>query len=59
MMTAADPYREDSLWTKYREMKGVLSCVPPCAGASAPRFDDSGRLVDMTEVQQNLFIGSE
>ncbi len=29
---------------------------PPLSG---PRFDDSGRLVDMSEVRQNLFIGSE
>ncbi len=60
-MSAADRYREDSLWPKYREMKAVLGCVAPCAGApaSALRFDDSGRLVDMTEVQHGLFIGSE
>ena len=86
-LTAA--YREDTLWSKYKEIKKVLDVpVPPptslprttttaesCAkmptamsGAEAkirtlsrhtPRYDDSGRFVDMTEVAQGVFVGSE
>ena len=60
-------YREDTLWSKYKEIKKVLDqprgyLLHKQAGLSLdsnPRYDDSGRLVDMSEVQDNLFIGSE
>ncbi len=54
-------HREDTLWSKYNEIKRVLleKRRPAAAIRQPDRFDDSGRRVDMTEVQQNLFIGSE
>ncbi len=60
MTSAADRYREDSLWTKYRQIKGVLDGASANSARDLVRlYDDSGRVVDMSEVQTNLFVGSE
>ncbi len=57
-----DRYREDTLWTKYRELKLLLDSeppeLPPGSVSEGPRYDDSGRFVDMSQVAENLFIGS-
>jgi len=51
---------EDTLWSKYGRLReALLAGADALADRPALRYDDSGRLVDMTEVADALFIGSE
>lgn len=55
-------YEEDNLWSKYRKLKQTCETValdPHRYAACGPRKDDSGRVVDMTEVFHNLFLGDQ
>lgn len=55
-------FPEDTLWSKFKEIKRVLELTSNDKATRwahvKPRFDDSGRFVDMTEVKPRLFIGS-
>ena len=47
------------MWPGFRELQCVLA-APSVEKRLAPvLYDDSGRLVDMTMVWENLFIGDE
>ncbi len=53
-------YRDNfSLWTIFHDLKSIVD-QPVIEKCQAPIFiDDSGRLVNMTEIFPNLFIGDE
>ena len=54
---------EESLWPVFHKLKAVLETRPEkkAAGGSGCQvtYDDSKRIVDMTEILPNLFIGDE
>jgi hypothetical protein len=51
-----DPF---TLWSVFHDLKSVVD-KPNVERRLTPVFvDDSGRLVDMTEIFPNLFIGDE
>lgn len=52
---------EENLWAIYHQLKAVLDSPAAVSRRRAHSviFDDSGRLVDMTEILPNLFIGDE
>ena len=60
-MAKTEPPRGQSptLWSTYYEIKAVLDA--PLIEKRAVRviYDDSKRIVDMTEILPNLFIGDE
>ena len=82
-MSSLDSHREDTLWSKFNEIKAVLresrkagknpvkfstgvgganpgqTVVNTYSAVEPPRYDDSGRFVDMTQVYEGIFIGGE
>jgi len=48
-----------SMWPEYKEMKAVLATKRVEKLSEPVLFDDSGRHVDMTEIIENLFIGTQ
>jgi len=47
------------MWTRFAEMKQVLDEPVIHKRIINQLYDDSGRLVDMTEIQTDLFIGNQ
>jgi len=47
------------MWPGFRELQSVLQAPSVEKRVVKLVQDDSGRLVDMTEIRNNLFIGDE
>ena len=47
------------MWPGFRELQSVLQTPSVQKRVTKLLQDDSGRLVDMTEIRSNLFIGDE
>ena len=47
------------MWPGFRELQSVIQSTSVERRAVTTLKDDSGRLVDMTEIRENLFIGDE
>ena len=47
------------MWPGFRELQCVLAAPSVEKRLATVLHDDSGRLVDMTRVRENLFIGDE
>lgn len=60
-MTSTNTNRGTSptLWSTYYEIKAVLEAPLVEKRNVAVIYDDSRRVVDMTEIKPNLFIGDE
>merc|ERR1711884_780779 len=53
-------HREESLWSLFHKLKAVLENPPAVERKTHPvTYDDSRRVVDMTEILPNLFVGDE
>ena len=51
--------RSPTLWTTYHEIKAVIDVPLERKRVVQIIYDDSNRVVDMTEIAPNLFIGDE
>ena len=51
--------KEETLWSVFHKLKGVLDAPSVEKKAHHVTYDDSKRIVDMTEILPNLFIGDE
>ena len=47
------------MWPGFRELQSVMQTSSVEKRVVTTLKDDSGRLVDMTEIRDNLFIGDE
>lgn len=53
-------HSEDNLWSKFKKIKAVMEATKVNPGTLGfARYDDSGRFVDMVEVYDKIFVGSE
>ena len=57
--TCTTTNREPTLWSTYHEIKSVLEAPVIEKRHTNIKYDDSKRVVDMTEITPNLFIGDE
>ena len=59
LTVTSSPIKEETLWSVFHKLKAVLEAPVTEKKQHQVTYDDSKRVVDMTEILPNLFIGDE